>query len=92
MGIHISDVDIERMIREIPRLCKSDATVVWTRHRREPDLTPSILQWLSDAGCEPTEFESPGPGSYAVGSCRVRRTDPTAKLPQSLFTFRNDLR
>jgi hypothetical protein len=84
---NISDRDVERTIRNIPRLCTLNATVIWTRHRRDPDLTPSILRWLSDAGCETTAFESAGPGGHSVGSCRVRQPDPTVTLPRSLFSF-----
>lgn len=88
---NITDGDVERTIRGIPRLCTLDSIVIWTRHRRDPELTPSIPRWRSDAGCETTAFESPGPGGCAVGSCRVNRSDPTATLPPSLFGFRDDL-
>lgn len=65
---HITDGDVERTIRGIPRLCTLDSIVIWTRHRRDPELTPLIPRWRSDAGCETTAFESPGPGGCAVGS------------------------
>jgi hypothetical protein len=88
---NIADADVEQTIRCVPALCSADATVIWTRHRREPDLTPAIIRWLEDAGCEALQFESPGPGGHAVGRCRVQRADRTATLPPSLFAFRNDL-
>jgi hypothetical protein len=34
----------------MPTLCSPGATVVWTRHRREPDLTPTIREWFVEAG------------------------------------------
>src|SRR6476659_7369793 len=39
---NVSDVDVHRTIRALPQLCAPGALVVWTRHRRDPDLTPTI--------------------------------------------------
>ncbi len=39
---NVSAADIERTITAAPALCAPGATVIWTRHRREPDLTPQI--------------------------------------------------
>ncbi len=57
---NISDRAVERTIGHCAALCKSGAFVVWTRHRRAPDLVPRIcrrydernfaLRWLSDPG------------------------------------------
>ena len=88
---NIDDADVQRLISVVPAICRQDATVIWTRHRREPDLTPSIAQWFADAGCEASTFSSPGPDSFAVGSERCRHTKPLAELPDRLFTFRDDL-
>jgi hypothetical protein len=38
----VSDGDIRRCVGLLPMLCAEGATVVWTRHRRSPDLTPQI--------------------------------------------------
>lgn len=38
---NVSDADIERTAAAAPALCAPGATVIWTRHRRSPDLTPS---------------------------------------------------
>jgi hypothetical protein len=88
---NVTDADVEGVISSVPAVCKQGATVIWTRHRRYPDLTPSIAQWFVDAGCEPSTFSSPGLGSYAVGSERCQRTTSLALLPERLFTFRDDL-
>ena len=55
---NITDADVARTISYLPALCTPGATVVWTRHRRPPDLVPFVcdsftehqfeLVWLSD--------------------------------------------
>jgi hypothetical protein len=47
---NISDEDIERTVRALPTLCAVGATVIWTRHRRPPDLTPAIRRWFTASG------------------------------------------
>jgi SAM-dependent methyltransferase len=87
---NISDDDIRITINAVPSLCKEGATVIWGRHRREPDLTPQIRKWFDAVGCTSTGFVSPGVGSHSSASERVGRVsaDP---LPAKLFTFVDDL-
>jgi hypothetical protein len=87
---NISNEDVATTVAAVPSMCRAGATVIWTRHRREPDLTPSIRKWFDDANCTSIEFCSPGSGSFAVGSERVMAGDGPA-LPTTLFTFREDL-
>lgn len=49
---NISEVDIRHTIELLPTLCARGATVVWTRHREAPDLTPAIRSWFAEAGFE----------------------------------------
>ncbi len=37
---NISDDDVHATVRALPQLCQTGGTVVWTRSRRPPDLTP----------------------------------------------------
>jgi hypothetical protein len=89
---NISDDDIRTTIAVVPALCAPGATIVWTRHRRAPDVTPQIRDWFDTANCSSTCFVSEGTGRFAVGAERFDGT-PTALLdPQTpLFTFRDDL-
>lgn len=61
---NISDADIQRTVRALPTLCAEGATLIWTRHRRPPDLTPAIRRWLRAAGFRHEAFirvpDSPG--------------------------------
>ncbi len=43
---NVSDADVHRTIEALPQLCAPGATVIWTRSRRAPDLTPTLRCWL----------------------------------------------
>jgi hypothetical protein len=47
---NITDADIRGTVRALPSLCAEGATVIWTRHRRPPDVTPAIRRWFRAAG------------------------------------------
>lgn len=84
---NISDADVRRLVGSLPALCALGADVVWTRHRRDPDLTPMIRAWLSAAGFEERAFRSPGPGRFAVGRHQLVAPPRTTRLSGPLFTF-----
>lgn len=88
---NITNEDIQRTITAVPAICRSGATVIWTRHRREPDITPKIRGWFDAAGCNPTKFVSPGIDSFAIGCERRMTTTDETQLPERLFAFRDDL-
>lgn len=88
---NIADADIQRMIGAVPALCRTGATIVWSRHRRQPDATPFIRAAFAAAGCASIGFDSPGAQSFAIG---VERFDgvTTGPVPESpWFAFRDDL-
>ena len=84
---NVSDVDVHRTIRALPQLCAPGALVVWTRHRRDPDLTPMIRAWFEDHDCEEQEFVSPGPDAWSVGVHRFRGRPLPLERDRILFTF-----
>jgi hypothetical protein len=45
---NISDQDVFHTIDLLPQLCRPAATVIWTRHRMAPDLTPAIRAYFLD--------------------------------------------
>ena len=55
---NISDQDLERTVRNLSMLCRSGASVIWTRHRNEPDLTPQIRSWFAESGFEEVSFDA----------------------------------
>ena len=64
---NITDQDVERTVQALPMLCRRDATVIWTRHRRQPDLTIEIRRWFGVAGFEPIAFDAPAEFQWTVG-------------------------
>ncbi len=84
---NITDDAVRRTITSLPQLCAPDALVVWTRHRRAPDLTPRIRRWFADRGFEEHAFTAPEGRSYAVGVHRLRGAPAPLIEDQRLFTF-----
>jgi hypothetical protein len=64
---NISDADILATVRRLPSLCAPQGTVIWTRHRRPPDLTPSVRSWFAEAGFEELSFVAPAGNVLGVG-------------------------
>ena len=85
---NVSDADVRRTIGALPALCAPDATVIWTRARRAPDLTPTIRRWFAECGFREQAFEAPDDALFTVG---VHRLDAGAKVraapPLRLFRF-----
>jgi CTP:molybdopterin cytidylyltransferase MocA len=91
---NVSDRDIRRTVDAAPALCRAGATVIWTRHRRPPDLTLLVRQWFAAAGFAEVAFEAPETGSTLIGvgvhrrPAGTTRHSPTAVPPgEPLFTF-----
>ena len=86
---NVSDADIERTVGAAAALCAPGGTVIWTRHRRPPDLTSSIRAWFETNGFTELAFDALDVGPLvAVGVHQLLRARQ-AKLPAGqLFTFR----
>jgi hypothetical protein len=84
---NVSDADVHRTIRSLPQLCAPGATVVWTRHRGGPDVTPVIRRWFAEHDCEEQDFISPGEDSWAVGVQRFAGRPLPLERDHRLFTF-----
>ena len=84
---NISDLDVHRTIRAAPQLCSPGAEVVWTRHRGEPDLTPSIREWFAEQGFDEVDFISPDSGEWSVGVHRLTSPPVPLRPGQHWFTF-----
>jgi hypothetical protein len=84
---NISDGDIRATVAALPSLCAPGALVLWTRHRKLPDLTPAIRSWFGEAGFREEAFDTSQDGFMSVGAHRLTR-EPAALVPgQRLFTF-----
>jgi len=84
---NVSDADVYRTIQALPQLCASGATVIWTRSRRAPDLTPTLRSWLKEAGCVEHAFHAPDGVLFSVGVQRFAGVPVPLSLPGRLFQF-----
>lgn len=55
---NVNDRGIRRTVQAAPALCGAGATVIWTRHRRPPDLTPQIRAWFAESGFDEIAFDA----------------------------------
>jgi hypothetical protein len=87
---NISDEDVKRTVEASAAMCTPGATVIWTRHRLPPDLTPQVRAWFAASGFEELAFDAPESSMLmGLGANRLRRA-ATAGLPdRPLFTFRS---
>jgi Putative methyltransferase len=84
---NIVDEDIRNTIHHLPELCARDATVIWTRGRFEPDLTPTIRHWFSEAGFAELSFVAIPGTTMSVGAHRLVGEGQTFHSDMKLFTF-----
>ncbi|MEV4264712.1 SAM-dependent methyltransferase [Kribbella sp. NPDC049584] len=83
---NISSEDIRRTVDASPQLCRTGGTVIWTRHREDPDLAPSICDWFEARGFEPVWLSDRDAG-FGVGVHRFTGVPEPLITGQSLFRF-----
>ena len=64
--------------------------VIWTRHRRPPDATPSIRAEFAAAGFTEVAFEAPDDYVLAVARHRLERAPGDFDPGATLFEFVGD--
>lgn len=84
---NISDEDVRGSIRHLPELCAQGATVIWTRGRFEPDLTPAIRQWYAEAGFRELSFVTIPDTTATVGAHRLVTRGRPFQPNVTLFRF-----
>ncbi len=84
---NVSDADVETIVRRAAELCAQGATVLWTRHRDAPDLTPAIRGWFAESGFAEVAFDSPDGGSWSVGTARYEGGPQPLVPGQTWFRF-----
>jgi hypothetical protein len=85
---NVTAADIERTVAAAPALCAPGATVIWTRHRRSPDLTPKIRTWFADAGFGELAFDTAGGSTLtSVGVNRLIAGNGASGPGEPLFRF-----
>jgi hypothetical protein len=84
---NISDRDIFHTIDTLPQLCRRGATVLWTRHRRTPDMTPAIRAYFVAHGFTEVAFVAPADNLFSVGVNRYEGEPQPLQPDAKLFTF-----
>lgn len=84
---NVTDDDVHNTVGYLPEVCAAGATVVWTRGRFDPDLTPSIRRWFTDAGFAELEFVSLEGTTAAAGAHRLTASPSAFVAGRRLFTF-----
>jgi hypothetical protein len=83
---NLTDADVLRTVEACAQLCREDGTVVWTRHRRPPDLVPVIGDWFSARGFVQLQVSDPAAG-YGVGAHRLCHPPKPMQSADRIFTF-----
>jgi len=82
---NISQPDIASTIGHLPSLCAPAASVIWTRHRHPPDLTPYIRETFEQAGFGEVVCEDSPP--FGVGVNRLLAAPRPFRAGVRLFEF-----
>jgi len=84
---NLSDEDIERTVTAAADMTAAGGTVIWTRHRRPPDLTGQIRSWFAAAGFQELAFDTPVTATMTgVGVHRRQLSAPTAAHDEAPLT------
>ena len=84
---NISDADVRATVSAMPQLCEAGGTVIWTRTRRPPDLTPRVRRWFAEAGFSELAFIAPEDELFSVGACRFLGQPQPLTSSRPLFRF-----
>jgi Putative methyltransferase len=84
---NVSEADIANVVRRLPEYCMPGASVLWTRHRLPPDLTPTIRGWFEQGGFEEIGFDAPEGTMMSVGANRLRAEPRPLERDVRLFDF-----
>lgn len=87
---NITDEDIRYTVQQLPRLCQPGTTVIWTRHRRAPDVTPAIRDWFTENGFVELAFDVAEDFLFGVGTHRLTGPALPYRRDVRLFDFIGD--
>jgi|HubBroStandDraft_2_1064218.scaffolds.fasta_scaffold02457_7 hypothetical protein len=82
---NIAAADIANTIAYLGQLCAPEATVIWTRHRRAPDLVPRIRETFERAGFGEIAFADAPP--FGVGANRLLGAPQQLRRGVKMFDF-----
>ncbi|MFD8217515.1 hypothetical protein ACFV2U_28315 [Streptomyces sp. NPDC059697] len=83
---NLTDEDVERTAGFCALLCGPGGTLVWTRHRKAPDLVPRVCGWLEEHGFERLWVSDPALG-FGVGAHRYAGEPRPLPSGERMSTF-----
>ncbi|HTL83585.1 MAG TPA: DinB family protein [Acidimicrobiia bacterium] len=86
---NISDDDMFHTLDTLPTLCAEQATVLWTRHRRAPDVTPALRKHMIDRDFEEIAFIAPPDTIFGIGAYRFHGHPERFRPGERIFEFMN---
>jgi hypothetical protein len=87
---NIPDQHVHDTIHRLPQLLRTGATVIWTRHHGDPDLTPAIRSWFGQAGFAELGFDTEPGFRYSVGTHQLTAPGQPFEPGVTLFRFEGD--
>lgn len=84
---NIEDEYIFTTIDFLPQCLKSEGSVIWTRSRRQPDITPKIRRYLKEHQFEELDFVAPEKTKISVGVNRYKGEPAELQTGKKIFEF-----
>ncbi|HEY9289264.1 MAG TPA: SAM-dependent methyltransferase [Candidatus Dormibacteraeota bacterium] len=85
---NITDGDLENTVGHLSMLCRPGASVIWTRHWKQPDLITSIRKWFQASGFDDLGFEAlDTEAKMGVGVSRLSANPKPFVRSFRFFTF-----
>jgi hypothetical protein len=84
---NVEDEDVRATVHALPELCAPEGFVIWTRHRRPPDLTPRLREWFTEVGFRELAFDVPADHAVGVGLHRLVIPPRPFVADRHYFTF-----
>jgi hypothetical protein len=82
---NIAAADVATTIEQLVQLCAARASVIWTRHRRAPDLVPHLRAAFASCGFEEVAFAEAPP--FGVGTSRLLAPPRPLQPGVKMFEF-----
>lgn len=80
--------DIRHTVTNLPRFCRTGATVIWTHHIDPPDRTTDIREWFGGNGFAEVGFDSEPGHHFGVGTHTLTGPELPFDPDVKLFVFR----
>ncbi len=84
---NVTNADMFALPSKLPMLCAPNAIVLWTRHRRAPDVTPELRARFTQAGFDEVAFIGPENAAFGIGAQRFVGEPEPFRPHVRLFTF-----